>query len=64
MNTDYNTRWDDYYKYLEGLRKDGVNMYGATPFLEQHFGLEKRTARTILSSWMINYDMLKAKGVI
>jgi hypothetical protein len=64
MNSDYNAKWNDYYKFLEKLRKQGVNLYGATPLLEQEHDLEKRTARTVLSSFMTNYSFLKEAGVI
>lgn len=42
-----------YYKFLNRLRKSGVtNMFGAGPYLEEHFDLEPKEARKILSSWM------------
>lgn len=48
---------NEYFNYLEDLRQSGVtNMFGAAPYLAAEFGLEKREARKILSSWMENYD--------
>lgn len=49
--------WMDYYIYLEELRESGItNMFGATPYLQEHFNLEKKQAREILSNWMQNYE--------
>ena len=45
-----------YFAYLEDLRKSGdTNMFGATPYLMDEFGLEKQEARTILKAWMDSY---------
>lgn len=42
-----------YYEYLDVLRDTGVtNMYGAGPYLENAFALDKKTARAILLDWM------------
>lgn len=49
--------WMDYYIYLEELRKSGiVNMFGARPYLEEHFNIDKKLAEKILLSWIKNYD--------
>ena len=46
-----------YWIYLEDLRRSGVvNMFGATPYLMQEFGLNKREAREILADWMRHYN--------
>lgn len=60
-----NEEWIEYYVYLEVLRQSGVtNMFGATPYLREEFGLGRREAIKILSSWMDNYDELIEKGII
>ena len=62
LNLAYNTA---YYQYLEDLRQSGVtNMFGAAPYLQEEFGLDKREARKILLSWMMHYDELLEDGVI
>jgi hypothetical protein len=44
---------EEYLTYLDDLRESGVtNMFGAAPYLEQTFGLERREAREILTHWM------------
>ena len=57
--------WTEYYVYLEVLRQSGVtNMFGASPYLREEFGLGRREAITILRNWMDNYDELIEKGII
>ena len=61
----YNEEWIEYYEYLEDLRQSGVtNMFGASPYLQEDFGLDRRKAREVLSSWMTHYDALLEDGVI
>ena len=44
------------FTYLDELRESGVtNMFGATPYLEAEFGLDRRTARRYLTQWMQTY---------
>jgi hypothetical protein len=39
--------------YLNRLREaDAINMFGAAPYLEGTFGLDRRAARTVLREWM------------
>jgi hypothetical protein len=45
-----------YFDYLEKLRKSGVtNMFGAAPYLQREFGLDRHEARDILKQWMESY---------
>ena len=45
------------FDYLEELRKSGdTNMYGASPYLEHAFGLDRRYAVDVLSKWMTFHD--------
>lgn len=60
-----NEEWTEYYVYLEELRQSGVtNMFGATPYLREEFGLGRREAIKILGSWMDNYAELIEKKII
>jgi hypothetical protein len=44
-------------EYLNDLRESGVtNMFGAAPYVEDEFGLNKGEARRILSLWMANFN--------
>ena len=61
----YNEEWIEYYQYLEELRASGeTNMFGAPPYLQRDFDLEKDEAREVLSSWMENYSRLVYHGII
>lgn len=60
----YNIEWKEYYVYLRKLQKKGYNLFGCTPVLQNEYDLQKRNARTIVSSYMINYDDLVKDGVI
>ena len=40
-------------EYLDELRLSGeTNMFGAAPYLQAEFGIDKREAREILQNWM------------
>ena len=48
---------EEMFQYLDDLRESGVvNMFGATPYLQDEFGLDKREARVILAEWMETFD--------
>ena len=41
------------FTFLDDLKDSGkTNMFGAAPYLQREFGLEKREAREVLSNWM------------
>jgi hypothetical protein len=43
----------EYFEYLDALRESGVtNMFGAGPYLQEAFGLDRYEARDILMKWM------------
>ena len=44
-------------EFLNILRDSGAtNMFGATPYVEEEFGLDKSESRRILSLWMKNFN--------
>jgi hypothetical protein len=44
-------------EFLNILRDSGVtNMFGAAPYIEDEFGIDKREARRLLTLWMHNFD--------
>jgi len=48
---------DTMFTYLEGLRQSGVtNMFGAGPYLEREFGLDRNEAKEVLLNWMKSYE--------
>ena len=53
MNIDKN----EMFEYLDTLRETGVtNMFGAGPYLQQAFGVDRREAKTVLLEWMKQYS--------
>lgn len=43
--------------YLDGLRETGVtNMYGAAPYVEREFNVDRKEAREALQAWMATFD--------
>ena len=44
-------------EFLNMLRITGVtNMFGATPYIEAEYGLDKKESRRLLSLWMNNFN--------
>ena len=47
---------DDMLEFLNKLRESGVtNMFGAAPYLQREFGLDRREAKKVLTYWMQSY---------
>lgn len=47
---------DEHLEYLDELRESGItNMFGATPYLQDEFDLNRNDARTILKYWMRSF---------
>ena len=48
---------DEHLEYLDELRESGTtNMFGATPYLQNEFFLDKNEARTVLKYWMNSFS--------
>jgi hypothetical protein len=48
----------EYFEYLEMLRESGeTNMFGASPYLQQAFGLSRYEAKDVLLEWMKTYKV-------
>jgi hypothetical protein len=44
-------------QYLNVLRDSGVtNMFGAAPYVQEEFGLDRAEARRVLTLWMDNFN--------
>lgn len=42
--------------YLDRLRESGqTNMFGARPYLQNKFGLDKKEASEVLTEWMSSF---------
>ena len=47
----------EYFEYLAELRDSGVvNMFGAAPYLQERFGLDRAEARDVLVKWMKSFE--------
>ena len=45
------------YEFLDELRESGaVNMFGASSDLQDEFGFDNATCRSLLSDWMNQYE--------
>lgn len=56
---------DDVLRYLDQLRTSGAtNMFGAAPYVEKMFNVNKRDATKLLKYWMTTFGARKraAKG--
>jgi len=53
----------EYFDYLDDLRESGeTNMYGAGAYLQAEYGLDKATARKVLTKWMETFSERHPKG--
>ena len=44
---------DEMFRFLNQLRASGsINMFGASPVLEEMYDMSRKEARTVLSQWM------------
>ncbi len=45
------------FQFLNDLRNSGVtNMFGATPYIQNEFGIDKNEASSVLILWMNNFN--------
>ena len=48
---------EEAFEYLDELRESGVtNMFGATPYLVEEFGISEKEARKLLAEWMRTFS--------
>lgn len=60
------TEMDEFFTYLDDLRESGeTNMFGARPYLQAEFSLDKDKAGKVLVRWMETFEERHApKGVV
>ena len=47
---------EEVFMFLEDLRKSGrINMFGAVPYVQKVFGLDRYDARDIVIEWMNSF---------
>ena len=53
------------FTYLDELRESGVtNMYGAPTYVREEFGVGKREAMSLVSSWMRDFEARVSAGEV
>lgn len=51
--------------FLDVLRSSGVtNMFGARPYIQEHFGVSKYQASDFLKEWMQTFNERASKGEV
>lgn len=51
------------FKFLDNLRESGItNMFGAAPYVELKFDLQRKEARALLIEWMETFDQRHPSG--
>ena len=51
-----------YFNYLDQLRESGItNMFGASPYLQEAFDLDRYEAKDVLLEWMQTFSARHAK---
>jgi hypothetical protein len=54
---------DEILQYLDELRESGdTNMYGAAPYVENEFDMDRKDARAAVSYWMQTFSLRHPKG--
>ncbi len=49
--------YEKYYEFLDKLRESGVtNMYGAGPYVQREFGVDRQRATDIVITWMETFS--------
>ena len=50
-----------YFDYLDQLRESGItNMFGASPYLQEAFDLDRYEAKDVLLEWMQTFSARKS----
>lgn len=56
-NTIYTEQEDLVFSFLDRLRESGAtNMFGAGPYVEEHFDLNRRDAGDLVIKWMTTFE--------
>jgi len=54
---------DEHLEYLDELRQSGrTNMFGAAPYIQMEFGLERDDAKAYLLYWMRTFSARQQQG--
>jgi len=57
MGDDVKIIYQEEFEYLDMLRESGeTNMWGASTYLKSEFGMDGKSARSILGLWMDTFE--------
>ena len=57
MGDDIKNVYEEEFVYLDMLRESGeTNMWGASTYLKSEFGMDGKSAQSILSLWMDTFE--------
>ncbi len=52
-----NSDKQEVFMFLDELRSTGItNMFGAAPYIQEFFGVDRKTARSLLKEWMKTFS--------
>jgi hypothetical protein len=52
-----NSDKQEVFMFLDELRSTGItNMFGAAPYIQEFFGVDRKAARELLNEWMATFD--------
>ena len=52
-----NSDKQEVFMFLDELRSTGItNMFGAAPYIQEFFGVDRKVARGLLKEWMKIFD--------
>jgi hypothetical protein len=58
INVDIDTQ--EVFSFLDALRESGAtNMFGAAPYIQREFGVDRTRARALLLEWMESFSSRK-----
>jgi len=52
-----NSDKQEVFMFLDELRSTGsTNMFGAAPYIQEFFGVDRKVARELLKEWMMTFE--------
>lgn len=56
-----NSDKQEVFMFLDELRSTGItNMFGAAPYIQEFFGVDRKVARDLLNEWMKTFSERRA----
>lgn len=60
MSINVNIDTQEVFSFLDALRESGAtNMFGAAPYIQREFGVDRTRARDLLLEWMESFSSRK-----